>query len=70
MAIDYNSIPMAEDNSDCADLEHDGVERVTKKAVGVKIGDDVQWFPRSVVVSIGKSEIEVQAWFADKEGLI
>jgi len=53
-----------------------GIESKSGKAVCVKIGDEWKWIPLSVVNAMHRSSkshdsdsIEIERWFADKEGL-
>lgn len=52
-------------------LNHDGMKTETDLARGFDVGEDeLMWIPKSVTYEWDQEMVEVEEWFALKEGLI
>lgn len=66
--VDMDDIPRCETDCESVHLDHEGVKHVTKDAALVLLDGEETWMPKSVILSIDESELEVALWFAEKEG--
>lgn len=67
-SIDPADIVGCDEDCECVEFNHDGIEHQTPLAALVKLEGEKTWIPKKCIVDASETSVSIATWWAEKEG--